>query len=71
MRALYSVTPHAYVAIRYDASANPFLARDVVYYGGFMITRHARFILQDVHNVGGSNFLGAAITLGFPWPHGL
>jgi hypothetical protein len=70
VRALYSVTPHSYLAIRYDSSANPFVARDVVYYGGFMITRHARFILQDVQNIGGSNFLGAAVTIGFPWPAG-
>lgn len=68
IRAKYYPTPHSYVGIRYDASANPFITRDFVYYGAFMITPHVRFILQDVANVGSTSSLGAAFTVGFPWP---
>lgn len=68
VRAKYYPTPHSYVAVRYDASANPFIARDFVYYGAFMITPHVRFVLQDVATVGSTSSLGAAFTVGFPWP---
>lgn len=68
LRAKYYIDPHAYLAVRYDASANPFVARDVVYYGAFMLTKHARFVLQDVQTVGGGAALGGAITVAFPWP---
>jgi len=68
LRAKYYPTPHSYLAVRYDASANPFIARDFVYYGAFMITPHVRFILQDVATVGSTSSLGAAFTVGFPWP---
>ena len=68
IRAKYYVTPHGYVGIRYDASANPVISRDLVYYGAFMITPHARFVLQDVQTPGAQSHLGAAITVGFPWP---
>lgn len=71
VRAKYYVTPHSYVGIRYDASANPVISRDVVYYGAFMITPHARFVLQDVQTPGAQSHLGAAITVGFPWPPNL
>ena len=68
LRAKYYFTPHTYLAVRYDASANPFVSRDVVYYGAFMLTPHVRFIAQDVQAVGGGSSIGAAITVGFPWP---
>ena len=68
VRAKFYATPHSYLAIRYDASANPVIARDIVYYGAFMITPHARFVLQDVAVPGNASHLGAAITVGFPWP---
>jgi hypothetical protein len=63
-RAKYYTTPHSYLAIRYDASANPFITRDWVYYGAFMILPQVRFIVQQVQTVGSSSSLGAAITIG-------
>lgn len=71
LRAKFYVNPHAYLAVRYDASANPFVSREVTYYGAFMLTRHARFLVQDVRTVGGGTSLGSAITVGFPWPSNL
>lgn len=67
-RAKFYTTAHSYLAIRYDASANPVISRDVVYYGAFMITPHARFMLQDVTVPNGPSHVGAALTVGFPWP---
>ena len=60
--------PHWYVGVRYDASANPFISRDWVYYTAFHITGHARLLLQQVQTVGGRGAFGAAITVGAPWP---
>lgn len=71
LRAKFYTTPHSYVAIRYDASANPVIARDTVFYGAFMITPHARFVLQDVTVPGAQGHIGAALTVGFPWPSNL
>jgi hypothetical protein len=70
-RIKYYVTPHAYLAVRYDAQATPFIARDVVYYAAFHVTRHARLIVQQVQPIGGPGRLGAALTVGFPWPSNL
>jgi hypothetical protein len=71
LRAKYYPNPHAYLAVRYDAQAGPVITRDVVYYGAFMITPEARFLLQDVSTVGTSAHFGGAITVGFPWPTNL
>jgi hypothetical protein len=69
VRLKYYVTPHSYLAIRYDAAANPIVVRDVVYYAAFFLTPHARFIIQQVQPIaGGKGQLGAAITIGAPWP---
>lgn len=68
VRAKYYPTPHSYLGVRYDASANPFITRDVVYYGAFMLTPHVRFVLQNVQTIGSTSSLGAAFTVAFPWP---
>lgn len=68
VRAKYYPTPHSYLAIRYDASANPFILRDLTYYGAFLLTPHVRFVAQQVQTIGASSHFGAAITVGFPWP---
>lgn len=68
LRIKYYPTPHAYLGIRYDASANPFLQRDVVYYAAFHVTPHARLLFQQVQDIGGHGFFGAALTVGAPWP---
>lgn len=67
-RVKYYPTPHSYLGVRYDATANPAILRDVVYYGAFLITPHARLLVQQVHNVGGTGHFGGALTVGFPWP---
>jgi hypothetical protein len=68
IRAKYYPTPHSYVGIRYDASANPFVQRDFVYYFAFHVTPHARLLLQQVQTVGGPGHFGAALTVAAPWP---
>jgi hypothetical protein len=60
---------HAFIAARYDSSANPGIVRDVVFYTGFMPTPHTRIVLQRVQQLdGGPGHFGAALTVGFPWP---
>ena len=68
VRVKYYPTPHSYLAVRYDAAANPAILRDVVYYGAFLVTPHARLIVQQVQTIGGSGHFGGAVTVGFPWP---
>jgi hypothetical protein len=70
-RLRYFVTPHAYLAVRYDAAENPAVLRDWVYYGALQVTPHARLVLQQVHLIGGATNFGGAVTIGFPWPRGL
>lgn len=70
-RLKYYLGAHAYVGIRYDASANPAIVRDMVYYAAVHVTPHARLLVQDVRTIGGTSNLGAALTFGFPWPAGL
>lgn len=67
-RLKYYPTPHFYLAARYDAAANPFLARDMVYYGAFMVTPHVRLLVQQVQVIPGEGHFGAAITVAAPWP---
>lgn len=71
LRLKYYPTQHAYLGIRYDAAANPVVARDIVYYGALHVTPHARVVLQRVQTIGGSGHFGAALTVGFPWPANL
>jgi hypothetical protein len=56
------------LGLRYDASANPAIVRDWVYYFAFHITPHVRFLLQQVQTVGGTSHFGGALTVGAPWP---
>lgn len=68
MRFKYYPVPHAYVGIRYDAAAAPFITRDIVYYAAFHVTPHARLLFQQVQTIGGPGHFGAALTVGAPWP---
>lgn len=70
-RLKFYPTLHSYIGIRYDAFANPFVTRDIVYYGAFHVTKHARLLLQQVQPIGGKGELGGAFTIGFPWPANL
>jgi hypothetical protein len=62
--------PHAYLAVRYDSQANPFVTRDFTYYGAVMIAPF-RFLLQEVAPIGAPGqhpTLGGAVTVAFPGP---
>jgi hypothetical protein len=48
----YRPTRHSYIALRYDAAANPFATRDLTMYGVFAPTIHSRFVLEDVRPLG-------------------
>jgi hypothetical protein len=68
VRLKYYPIDHAYIGVRYDAAAAPFVSRDLVYYGAVQIF-DARLLVQDVHPLGGApSHLGAALTVGFPPP---
>lgn len=71
VRFKYYPTPHAYVGVRYDAAAAPFITRDVVYYAAFHVTPHARLLFQQVQTIGGRAHFGGALTVGAPWPPNL
>lgn len=68
VRLKYYPTPHAYLGVRYDATASPFITRDVVYYAAFQVTPHARLLVQQLQAIGGSGHFGVALTVGAPWP---
>ena len=48
----YRPTRHSYLAVRYDAAANPFATRDVTLYGVFAPTIHSRVVLEQVRPLG-------------------
>ena len=64
---LYPVD-HAYLGVRYDASAAPFPSRDYVFYAAGQIW-HTRLLLERRQPLGGGigTFEGA-LTVGFPGP---
>lgn len=67
VRLKYYPIPHAYLGIRYDAYANPFINRDVVYYGAVQIAPF-RVLMQEVQPPGQHPFLSGAVTVAFPGP---
>jgi hypothetical protein len=67
VRLKYYPVPHAYIGLRYDAYANPFINRDFVYYGAVMIEPF-RVLLQEVQPPGEHPFLSGALTVAFPGP---
>jgi hypothetical protein len=71
VRLKYFITPHLYAAARYDATAAPFAARDLVVYAGALVFRHARIILERRNNLlGGTPTFGGYLTIAAPWPGG-
>lgn len=66
-RLKYYPIPHAYLGLRYDAYANPFITRDIVYYGAVQIAP-CRVLLQEVQSPGEHPFLSGAFTIAFPGP---
>jgi hypothetical protein len=68
-RLKYFVTPHLYLATRYDAQAAPFATRDMVFYVGTFVTKHARIVLQQTNNLlGGKPSYGGEFIIAVPWP---
>lgn len=68
VRFKYYPAAHAYLGMRYDAAAAPYVSRDWVFYGAFHVTPHARLLLQEVAAPGQPAHFGAALTVGAPWP---
>ncbi|MGP6192051.1 MAG: hypothetical protein ACLPSH_18715 [Vulcanimicrobiaceae bacterium] len=69
VRLKYFATSHFYVATRYDAQAAPFATRDVVFYVGTFVTKHARIVLQQTNNLlGGKPSYSGEFIVGVPWP---
>jgi hypothetical protein len=67
VRLKYYPIPHAYLGLRYDAYANPFINRDFVYYGAVQIAPF-RILAQEVQPPGQHPFFSGAITVAFPGP---
>ncbi len=67
VRLKYYPIRHAYFGIRYDAYANPFINRDVTYYGAVQIEPF-RVLMQEVQPPGQHPFLSGALTVAFPGP---
>ena len=70
-RLKYFVTPHMYAATRYDAAANPFAKRTLLFYAGALVAKHARIVIEHrVNLLGGPSSLGGYFTIAAPWPAG-
>jgi hypothetical protein len=67
VRLKYYPIPHAYLGLRYDAYANPFINRDFVYYGAVQIAPF-RILAQEVQQPGQHPYFSAALTVAFPGP---
>jgi hypothetical protein len=67
VRLKYYPIPHAYLGLRYDAYANPFITRDFVYYGAVMIEPF-RILAQEVQSPEQHPYFSAALTIAFPGP---
>ena len=67
VRLKYYPIPHAYLGLRYDAYANPFINRDVVYYGAVQIAPF-RILAQEVQQPAQHPYFSAALTVAIPGP---
>ncbi|MGC1379588.1 MAG: hypothetical protein WA814_01050 [Candidatus Baltobacteraceae bacterium] len=67
VRLKYYPIPHAYVGLRYDAYANPFINRDFVYYAAVQIAP-CRLLFQEVQPPGQHPYFSSALTVAFPGP---
>jgi len=66
-RLKYYPIPHAYLGVRYDAYANPFINRDFVYYGAVQIAPF-RILAQEVQQPAQHPYFSAALTVAIPGP---
>ena len=67
VRLKYYPIPHAYLGVRYDAYANPFINRDFVYYGAVQIAPF-RILAQEVQQPGPASVLQRRLDSSFPRP---
>ena len=67
-RLRYALGDHAYLGIRFDATAAPTAVRDTVIYAATHVGRHVRVLLENRRIHGGRSSLEAAMTVGVPWP---
>ncbi len=67
VRLKYYPIPHAYLGLRYDAYANPFINRDFVYYAAVQIAP-CRLLFQEVQPPGQHPYFSSAFTIAFPGP---
>ena len=71
VRLRWRLGPHAFLGVREDASAAPDATRALLWYAEAHVTPHARVLLQQRRPIpGGPTSLGAALTVGIPWPRG-
>lgn len=71
VRLRWRLGSHAYLGLREDASAAPDATRALVWYAEAHVTPHARVLIQQRRPIpGGPTSLGAALTVGIPWPRG-
>jgi hypothetical protein len=72
LRLKYFLTPHLFVATRYDAAANPFPTRELLQYVGALVFKHTRVVVERrVNLLGGTPTFGGYLTVASPWPWGL
>lgn len=73
--AKFYPTPHSYIGVRYDATANPFAVRDWDFYGAFAPTVRSRLLLEYIRPInrpGAQTQLNAQLLFALPpanWVH--
>jgi hypothetical protein len=71
VRLRWRLGSHAFLGVREDASAAPGATRALLWYAEAHVTPHARVLIQQRRPIpGGPTSLGAALTVGIPWPRG-
>ncbi|HWT05673.1 MAG TPA: hypothetical protein VN224_07940 [Xanthomonadales bacterium] len=71
VRLRWRLGSHAFLGLREDAAAAPGATRSLLWYAEAHVTPHARVLIQQRRPIpGGPTSLGAALTVGVPWPRG-
>jgi hypothetical protein len=71
VRLRWRLGSHAFIGVREDAAAAPNETRALLWYAEAHVTPHARVLIQQRRPIpGGPTSLGAALTVGIPWPRG-
>ena len=67
-RLRYALGDHAYLGLRYDATAAPTAVRDTVIYAATHLGRHVRLLVENRRIQNGRSSMEGALTVGVPWP---